>query len=254
MNRRALLRNAVLTGVGASALDATAGSAEGPAPPDVRIALRFTDVDGGQPSAASFDEAVGIITSRADLLFDVDAELRPIPPDRLVIALTGVEDVETTITVMTTRGFVEIIDPDGVALEIGSLVTTSNGGPPAGSATPVAVGGPVYETIVTSDEIADAFMTTNMADRVVVGFRLDPAGAEKLYAFTSINIGLPMAIVVDNRVVSSPTIFGAISDEGIIEGLDPREVQALVIQLRLKPVKAHIAVERIIVAPHLRTG
>jgi preprotein translocase subunit SecD len=41
-----------------------------------------------------------------------------------------------------------------------------------------------------------------------------------------------MSIVIDKEVVSSPTINGAISSQGIIEGVPPQEVENLVIQLK----------------------
>jgi preprotein translocase subunit SecD len=41
-----------------------------------------------------------------------------------------------------------------------------------------------------------------------------------------------MSIVIDKQVISSPTINGAISSQGIIEGVPPTEVENLVIQLK----------------------
>ena len=139
-------------------------------------------------------------------------------------------------------------------LASGTIVATSYGGDPWPNweGTPVAATpGPVYQTIVTGDEIAEAFPTTNQLGLVVIGFRLDDSGAEKLRSFTSTHVGEPMSIVVDNRVVSTPIIQGEIVDKGIIEGLEEFEVDALLIQLELKPLRAKVVVDRVLVNPAL---
>jgi len=178
--------------------------------------------------------------------------------NQIIVELPGIEDPEEAVRVVQQTALLEIIDPQGQFLPEGSLVTTSLGGPeslnpvatpdlgtPANGASPVASPiaspvaevtttptGPVYTTIISGKDIDDAFITTNALGQQVVGFRLKGSAADDFYKFTSENIGRPMSIVLDKQVISSPSINGAISDQGIIEGMSAQEVSNLVIQLK----------------------
>jgi preprotein translocase subunit SecD len=52
----------------------------------------------------------------------------------------------------------------------------------------------------------------------IVEFSLNPQGAEKFAELTGSNIGKPLAIVLDGKIVSAPRINARIRDQGIIEG------------------------------------
>jgi preprotein translocase subunit SecD len=179
--------------------------------------------------------------------------------NQIIVELPGVADPQEAVKVIQQTALLEIIDPQGQYLSEGTYVNTTmgtadsvNGG---GEATPVAgaspiagaspvaspvaavspsptATGPTYTTIVSGKDISDAFPTTNQLGQIVVGFRLKSGAANKFYDFTSSNLGKPMSIVLDKQVISTATINGAISDQGIIEGMPVKEVNNLVIQLK----------------------
>jgi preprotein translocase subunit SecD len=147
----------------------------------------------------------------------------------------------------------EIIDPQGSFLPEGTRVRTSlnpndtgeeTAETPAASpeASPVASPeaataeesptGPVYNTIIAGDDLKDAFVNYNQVGQMVVGFQLNGDAASRFYDFTSTHLGQPMSIVIDKEVISSPVINGAISNEGVIEGVPPAQVRDLVLQLK----------------------
>ena len=66
----------------------------------------------------------------------------------------------------------------------------------------------------------------------VVAFELQGDAAGRFFQYTSSHLGQPMSIVIDKKVISSPTINGAISTQGIIEGIPVTEVEGLAIQLK----------------------
>lgn len=187
--------------------------------------------------------------------------------NQIIVELPGIDDPDEAVRVVQQTALLEIIDPQGAYLPEGSIVTTSLGGPntvlgeesqsesasPVAGASPVpgaspvaspiatpvleptpddAFTGPVYTTIISGKDIADAFPTTNQLGQMVVGFRLHGDAADDFFSFTSANLGRPMSIVLDKQVISTATINGAISSEGIIEGMTQTEVQNLVIQLK----------------------
>ena len=174
--------------------------------------------------------------------------------DQIIVELPGVDDPQEAIAILQQTALLEIIDPLGQYLPPGTVVDTTLGpadeapgaealGPVATpgaapvAATPVpgasAPTGPVYETIISGADLKDAYVTTgNTGMNQVVGFELQGDAASQFFQYTSSHLGQPMSIVIDKQVISSPTINGAISTQGIIEGVPPTEVDDLVIQLK----------------------
>jgi preprotein translocase subunit SecD len=90
-----------------------------------------------------------------------------------------------------------------------------------------------YPPVITGSDLADAYPTTDEYGNPAVGFTLTPQAAERFAEFTQKNIGRPMAIVLDNRVLSAPVIRARIYDRGIITGrFTPQEVKDMVIVLK----------------------
>lgn len=174
--------------------------------------------------------------------------------DQIIVELPGVDDPQEAIAILQQTALLEIIDPLGQYLPPGTIVDTTLGpaedapgaGVPASDATPGATPaaatpvpnaqiptGPVYETVVSGADLKDAYVTTgNTGMNQVVGFELQGDASSRFFQYTSSHLGQPMSIVIDKVVVSSPTINGAISTQGIIEGVPPTEVDDLVIQLK----------------------
>ncbi len=68
---------------------------------------------------------------------------------------------------------------------------------------------------------------------IVVNFRLDVAGGTIFRRLTEENLGKPLAIVMDGRVISAPTIQAVITSSGVISGnFTTEEANQLAILLR----------------------
>lgn len=180
--------------------------------------------------------------------------------NQIIVELPGVTDPEQAVEVVRQTALLEIIDTNGLYLAPGTKVNTTLGdanstdaGTPAAAdgspvaspvaspspeASPVAAStdassdGPVYTTIISGADLKDAYRATGPLGQVVVGFELKGSAADHFYDFTSTHIGQPMSIVIDKTVISSPQINGAISDQGQIEGIAPKDVDNLVVQLK----------------------
>ncbi|NDR55122.1 protein translocase subunit SecD [Aliiruegeria sabulilitoris] len=73
--------------------------------------------------------------------------------------------------------------------------------------------------VVSGDELTDAQPSFDQNGRPAVSFRFNPTGARKFGDYTRDNIGSPFAIVLDNEVISAPTIQDHIpGGSGIITG------------------------------------
>lgn len=75
-----------------------------------------------------------------------------------------------------------------------------------------------YPTIAKGADLntSQVSLSADEAGRPAVRFVFGGASASQISSFTSQNIGRPMSIVVDNRVISSPQVNGALPGEGII--------------------------------------
>jgi preprotein translocase subunit SecD len=191
--------------------------------------------------------------------------------NQIVVELPGIEDTDAAISLLQETALLEIIDTQGVPLNVGTRVNTelgpavlptpastptvmgeatteadgtpdAEGTPAAGetatpdaspTAPPVAtVEGPTYEVVVSGADIADAYPTQDQFGTIVVGFELEGDAADRFFQYTSSHIGQPMSIVVDKVVINTATINTAISNQGQISGLTSEEVTDLALQLK----------------------
>lgn len=108
--------------------------------------------------------------------------------------------------------------------------------------------------VVTGDQLVDAQPSFDQNGRPAVNFRFNPAGGRKFGVYTAENIGSPFAIVLDNEVISAPTIQSHIpGGSGIITGnFTVEESTRLAILLRAGALPAEITVlEQRTVGPEL---
>jgi preprotein translocase subunit SecD len=175
--------------------------------------------------------------------------------NQIVVELPGVNDPEQAIQVLQQTALLEIINPNGQFLPEGTVVQTtlSKASAEAKAATPgaspvaspvAATGvettptptpdpnGPVYQTIISGTDLKDAYRTTGQNGEWVVAFELKGGASDKFYDFTSQNVGQPMSIVVDGRVISTATIRNPIAGSGQIDGLNGLEADTLALQLK----------------------
>lgn len=74
--------------------------------------------------------------------------------------------------------------------------------------------------VVSGEQLVDAQPSFDQNGRPAVSFRFDSTGARKFGDYTAANIGAPFAIVLDDEVISAPTIQAHIAGgSGIITGV-----------------------------------
>ena len=96
--------------------------------------------------------------------------------------------------------------------------------------------------VINGDHLTDAQPAFDQNNRPAVSFRLNTTGARIFGQYTAENIGTPFAIVLDQEVVSAPTIQSHISGgSGIITGqFGVEETTLLSIQLRAGALPAEL--------------
>jgi preprotein translocase subunit SecD len=152
--------------------------------------------------------------------------------DQILVQLPGVTDVTRAKEIIRSTAMLELkIVEAGPAASREELLKAYNGKEPADmqvvpGVSPATEGGRA-ETVyylarrvaaVTGRDLRSARPTLDENNQPAVGFSLNREGARKFGAVTGANIGRQLAIILDGRVQSAPTIEGRITDDGRIYG------------------------------------
>ena len=167
--------------------------------------------------------------------------------DQILVQLPGVTDVARAKEIIRSTALLELkIVEAGPAPTREALLQPYNGVvPPDMEVVPgVSEGAPgeragtVYYLVrrvaaVTGRDLRNARPSLDENNQPAVSFSLNREGARKFGRVTGENIGRQLAIILDGRVVSAPTIQSRITAEGQITGaFTQQEVQDLALVLR----------------------
>ena len=152
--------------------------------------------------------------------------------DQILVQLPGVSDVARAKEIIRSTALLELkIVESGPAASREELLKATNGREPADmqvvpGVSDASEGGPaetVYYMVrrvaaVTGRDLRNARPTLDENNQPAVSFSLNREGSRKFGNVTGANIGRRLAIILDGRVQSAPTIEGRITDEGRIYG------------------------------------
>ena len=152
--------------------------------------------------------------------------------DQILVQLPGVSDVARAKEIIRSTALLELkLVEDGPATSQELLLQTRNGVLPRDmevvTGTSEMLSGGVPETVyylvrrvaaVTGRDLRNARPTLDEFNQPAVSFSLNREGARKFGEITSQNIGRSLAILLDGRVETAPTIEGRITEEGQISG------------------------------------
>ena len=179
--------------------------------------------------------------------------------NRLVVQLPGVDDPERVKNLIKNTAFLEfrlaVYPPNGgAAVDTQEILSQYAGTLPDHLEIVVqdlrdddgnVIGQGYYalekRPVITGRDLKTARASLGQFQEPVVNFSLTHEGAQIFGDWTGANIGRPLAIVLDGRVQSAPTIEGRISDSGIIRGsFTQQEVEDLATVLRSGALPAGI--------------
>jgi len=186
--------------------------------------------------------------------------------DQILVQLPGLTDVTRAKNIIRSTAILELkIVEDGPAATREALLASRNGQVPPDmevvtGAAAVGSGdaGTMYFLVrrvaaVTGQDLRNATTTMDEMGRPAVRFSLNPASGRRFGTITASNIGRPLAIILDERVQSYPTIEGRITDEGRITGtFTSQETADLALMLRSGALPASMSyLEERVVGPSL---
>jgi preprotein translocase subunit SecD len=186
--------------------------------------------------------------------------------DQILVQMPGVTEVARAKEIIRNTAILELkLVEAGPAPTREALLQSKNGVVPpdmevvtgaaqAGSGD----SGTVYFLVrkvaaVTGRDLRGAQPSMDENGRPAVSFTLNADGSRKFAAVTGANIGRALAIILDGRVQSYPTIEGRISNEGRISGnFTPQETADLALILRSGALPASMSyLEERVVGPSL---
>src|ERR1041384_1206981 len=175
--------------------------------------------------------------------------------DEILVQLPGVTDVQHAKEIIRSTGLLELKIVEGGPAST-KEDTGQNGVPPEGmeiipGSADTTGGGTVYYMVrraaaVSGRDITNARPAVDQNNLPAVSFTLSGEGARKFGTVTETNIGRRLAIILDNRVMSAPTIQSRITDNGQITGVSRDEVNdiSLVLKSGALPVNLTYLEER----------
>src|SRR5213593_1064016 len=188
--------------------------------------------------------------------------------DQILVQLPGVADVNRAKEIIGRTAILELklAEQGPFPTREAALQAVNNTVPPdmeivTGTSEPGSSGGTPSTTYyivkkvaaVTGRDLRNARPTLDQNNQPAVSFSLNQDGARKFGQFTGSNIGRNLAIILDGRVFSAPTIQDRITDEGRITGnFTTQEAQDLSLVLRSGALPASLtSLEERTVGPSL---
>ena len=169
--------------------------------------------------------------------------------DQILVQMPGVTDVDRAKEIIGRTALLELklVEQGPFPTQEAAMQAVNNTLPPdmviaSGSEDLAATGGGTPSTVyyivrrvapVTGRDLRNSRPTLDENNLPAVSFTFNQDGARRFGQFTEQNIGRRLAIILDNRVFTAPTIQSRIADEGRITGsFTQQEAQDLSLVLR----------------------
>jgi len=142
----------------------------------LHVVLMADEKEGQEVSADTIQKAIGVLRNRIDSLGVKEPIIYPQGKDRIVIEIAGIDDPEQAVNIIKNTAQLEFRDQSGKILVTGKDLKDAQASPGTGG---------------------------NSAS---VDLEFNDAGAKLFAEATAANVDKPIAIVIDNKVISAPTV------------------------------------------------
>lgn len=198
----------------------------------------------------SVNQALETIRNRVDQFGVSEPIIQRQGGERIIVELPGVENPERVQNLIKTTALLEWkLVKAGSAPDEETLLKDFGGKVPEDMqllrGDPKRAQGGYYlvsrVAAVTGKDLRTARRSVDEWNNPAVSFSLNADGARRFEKVTGENIGKPLAIILDGKVQSAPTINARISDSGIITGrFSLEEAEDLAVVLRAGALPAGI--------------
>lgn len=177
------------------------------------LVARYTPAELQRLALDAVEQNVSTLRNRVNALGVAEPVIQRQGTDRIIVELPGVQDTAQAKRVLGATATLEyraVVDGDAI-----SAAETGNVPPgarvyyevgPNGERRPVLLS---KRVIATGDQLVDAKATfDSQTGTPAVSVRLNSAGGQRMFDFTSENVGKPMAVVYVERIPEVRTVNG----------------------------------------------
>ena len=170
----------------------------------------MTDQGLAHRMTSAIQASIETIRRRVDAFGTTEPSIQREGRNRVLVQVPGIQDVERLKTLIGETGKLEfkLVDPAVDAVQAAATKQVPPGDELVYSTdTPPIPYVLKDQVLVTGQNLVDAQPGfDSRTGEPVVTFRFDAAGAKRFGKVTQENVGLPFAIVLDNKVISAPVI------------------------------------------------
>ena len=219
------------------------------------VTLTITDVGLTHRMGSAIQASIETIRRRVDAFGTTEPSIQREGRNRVLVQVPGIQDVQRLKELIGKTGKLEfkLVDPSVNAAQVaenkqvpmGDELVFGNppsGAPPGSPQIPSVL---KSQVLVSGQNLVDAQASFDQrTGEPVVTFRFDAAGAKRFAMVTQENVGLPFAIVLDDKVISAPVIREPIlGGTGQISGnFTVQEANDLAVLLRSGALPAKLTV------------
>ena len=185
-----------------------------------RVTLTPTDAGLVAATNSAMEQEVEVIRRRIDELGTREPTIVRQGDNRIVVQVPGLQDPSALKALIGKTAKLEFklvdVDADPASVAAGRAPPGSQILPYADQPGTVAV---KRRVMISGDQLTNAQGTNDENGRPAVSFQFDSTGGRRFAKATQENVGKPFAIILDNKVISAPTINTPIlGGSGIITG------------------------------------
>ncbi|HYF06598.1 MAG TPA: protein translocase subunit SecD [Acetobacteraceae bacterium] len=228
------ITNPVLGQTGVRNLDVTES-------PDGLIQIAFTQEGVTERVRRAAEQAIEVIRRRVDALGTTEPNIQRQGADRILVQVPGLQDPQRLKDILGQTAKLEFrMLADNAAGDVDQLPSRDAGG----QRVPVE-----RRVIVSGEDLTDAQPGFDQrTNEPIVSFRFNLRGAQRFGQATTENVGRPLAIVLDQEVISAPRIIQPITGgSGQISGrftVEQANNLAILLRAGALPAKLTIVEER----------
>ena len=180
---------------------------------DNRIRFAFTDAALGAMGATAVDQSIEVVRRRIDSTGTKEISITRQGADRIVVQAPGESDPSALERVIgqTAQLTFQMVDTSSSGLQdamAGRVPPDAELLMGEDGVTPYLV---KKRILVSGENLTRAGVGSDQNGRPAIDFRFDGQGARRFGEATAQNIGKPFAIILDGKIISAPTIQGAIA-------------------------------------------
>ncbi|MFN7064934.1 MAG: protein translocase subunit SecD [Aquificaceae bacterium] len=216
------------------------------------VILRLKDTEIEQLKSGVLNQTIEVLRKRIDELGVVQPVITRLGPDRILVELPGVLDIQKAKSIVGRTALLELklVVESGPKESLIEKLTKDYELLPSQEGEWFLL---EKLPVITGADLKTAYTTTDEFGMPAVGFDLTDKGSKVFSEATEKNIGRRLAIVLDKRVISAPVIRSRISDRGQISGnFTLEEVKELAIVLRAGALPTKVDfLQEVVVGPSL---